>query len=106
MSWRCLFGHHWKTFAINGVRTNGLGHLSTRAGNIDLCLRCGEVWDDFDGHLSPYDPDAPAWKAERVALLKKEAAERGLTLRGDVDRLDRTIQATKPAPDTAEGERG
>lgn len=48
MKLRCrLFGHDFKTLAIDGDRASIRGHLSTMAGVLAQCRRCNYVWDDL-----------------------------------------------------------
>lgn len=71
----CLFGHKWKTYTTNVRRAVGLGALSTVAGDLSMCLRCGKIWDDFlhvrdDGELKHY--------GEKMEDLERDRKQLGL----------------------------
>ena len=44
-----LFGHRWVPVLVDCNRAVTLMHLSTQAGTLSLCMRCGEYVDDLGG---------------------------------------------------------
>lgn len=63
----CWFGRHrWKNFGGNTSKVVGLSHLHPQAGLIELCTRCGKVWDDL---LYGFGADEPGAKEYRRCAL-------------------------------------
>lgn len=78
----CLFGHKWKNFGGNLSKAMNLAHLHSRAGNIDLCTRCGKVWDDFGGWVN-IDAEAREYHKRKLGEIATYAQMNSLKLRGD-----------------------
>lgn len=77
-----IIGHHWKTFGGNLSKAINLAHLHPRAGQLDLCTRCGLVWDDLGGWVND-EPEFKVYRKAKRALLGDYASMAGLKLRGD-----------------------
>lgn len=81
----CLFrGHRWKIYGANKDKALSLGHLHSRAGYLDLCIRCGKVWDDFRWGLDIDRPEFREFYAKRIDLLRRDATLLGLKVHGDL----------------------
>lgn len=79
----CLFGHRWKNFGGNFSKSINLAHLHSRAGNLDLCTRCGNVWDDTGSWVNAHEDSFKEWHRDAELRVRRFAAEHGLVLRGD-----------------------
>lgn len=81
----CIFGHRWKTFGANRSKAVGLSHLHPQAGMLDLCTRCGKVWDDT---LYGFGADDLEFRHRRLiwrAQVRDYAKAHGLRPKGDME---------------------
>jgi hypothetical protein len=78
-----VIGHRWKNFGGNTSKVVGLAHLHPQAGLIELCTRCGHVWDDFKYGFGADEPQALEYRKGKLAEVGMYAQATGLRLRGD-----------------------
>jgi hypothetical protein len=78
-----MLGHRWKNFGGNMSKAMVLAHLHPRAGSIDVCTRCGFVWDDFLWRLNMDDENAKIYHSTKRQEIGQFAHMTGLRLRGD-----------------------
>lgn len=79
----CWVGRHrWKNFGGNLSKAMALAHLHPQAGNLDLCTRCGKVWDDMGGWVND-EPEFKAYRKRKLNEIGEYASMTGLRLKGD-----------------------
>lgn len=79
-----ILGHRWINYGGNESKSINLAHLHSRAGAIDLCTRCGKIWDDYYGWVFDYEAEAREYYNRKMNELRRDAARLGLRLWGDI----------------------